>query len=73
MTVKEILVKWLKDNGYDGLYYDDADGCGCSIDNLIPCRQSCECCKPAYKVEPPEWAKEEGIEEWFSPTKEQLP
>jgi hypothetical protein len=34
MTVKEIVIKYLKDNGYDGLYSDD---CGCMIDDLIPC------------------------------------
>lgn len=34
MTVKEIVTKYLKENGYDGLYSDD---CGCGIDDLMPC------------------------------------
>lgn len=34
MTVKEIVIKYLKEKGFDGLYTED---CGCSIDDLMPC------------------------------------
>jgi len=34
MTVKEIVEKYLRENGYDGLYCED---CGCRLDDLIPC------------------------------------
>ncbi len=34
MTVKEILKKYLKDNGYDGLF---TDSCGCRVGDLMPC------------------------------------
>lgn len=35
MTVKEIVKKYLEDNGYDGLWneYD----CACKNDDLMPC------------------------------------
>lgn len=45
-TVKEILQKWLKDNGYDGLAAAD---CGCGLDDLFPCGDCFEHCKPARK------------------------
>lgn len=35
MNVKEIIEKYLKENGYDGLYEDDY--CGCGLENLAPC------------------------------------
>jgi hypothetical protein len=46
MTAKEIIIKYLKDNGYDGLYDDD---CGCGIDDLMPCGNSPYYCNPAYR------------------------
>jgi len=48
MTAKEIIIKYLTDNGYDGLYNND-DDCGCGIDDLLPCGASPDDCKPAYK------------------------
>lgn len=47
MTVKEIVIKYLVNNGYDGLCTDD---CGCGIHDLNPCGE-CMCdCVPAKKV-----------------------
>ena len=46
MTVKDIVIKYLKDNGFDGLCYED---CGCDIDDLAPCWNNYEDCQPAYK------------------------
>ena len=34
MTIKEIVKKWLEDNGCDGLCGED---CGCGIDDIMPC------------------------------------
>lgn len=48
MLVKTILVKFLTDNGYDGLCNPDAE-CGCGIDDLAPCGSSFLGCKAAYK------------------------
>ena len=48
MTVKEIVVKYLKDNGYDGLY-DEMD-CGCLIDDFAPCDSIGAECMPGYRL-----------------------
>ena len=49
MTVKEIVIDWLKEHGYHGLCPED---CGCGIDDLMPCGNECmEYCEPAYKHE----------------------
>ena len=48
MTVKEIIEKYLRDNGYDGLCCPDEE-CGCHVDDLIPCCDPCEECMPGYK------------------------
>lgn len=49
MTVKEIVEKYLKDNGFDGLA---SEVCGCGVeDGLAPC-DMCNIfeCQPAYKI-----------------------
>jgi hypothetical protein len=48
MTVKEIVIDYLKSNGYDGLYSND---CGCVIDDLCPCSGygSMDMCEPGIK------------------------
>ncbi len=45
MNVADILVEWLREHGYDGLYGDE---CGCGIDDLLPCDMGAQC-SPAYK------------------------
>ena len=47
-TVREIVEKWLADNGYEGLYRTDA--CGCELDDLVPCGECFDDCAPGYKV-----------------------
>jgi hypothetical protein len=47
MTVKEIVEKYLKDNGYDGLY-SPYDECGCKIEHLFVCGAECTDCKAGY-------------------------
>ncbi len=51
MTVEEIVIEYLKANGFDGLYNDD---CGCFLDDLIPCSECCSNCQPGYRVENPD-------------------
>jgi len=48
MTVKEIIVKYLKENGYDGLCHVDSE-CGCEISDLIPCSELNDSCETGYK------------------------
>lgn len=45
MTVKEIVIDYLKKNGFDGLC---SEACGCGIDDSIPCGEGFEDCEPAY-------------------------
>ena len=45
MTVKEIVIEYLKANGYDGLCGEE---CGCAIDDLVPCDSDPSDCKPGY-------------------------
>lgn len=57
MNVRDIVEKYLRDNGYDGLYEDEgayaSEVCCCTLDDLMRCGnvgQQCECvagyCKP---------------------------
>ena len=50
MTVREILAAWLKEHGFDGLYASAHVGCGCSIDDLMPCDDFSGDCQPGYIV-----------------------
>lgn len=47
MNVKEIIIKYLKKNGYEGLF---CECCSCTIDDLIPCDLSIEDCKAGHKI-----------------------
>lgn len=48
MTVEEIVEKYLRDNGFDGLCGDD---CGCVVGDLFNFCDGCiGDCVPAYRV-----------------------
>ena len=49
LDVGDIIIKYLQDNGYDGLVYPDNE-CGCSLDDLCPCDCLNTSCKAGYKV-----------------------
>ena len=51
MDVKEIVIAYLKVNGFDGLVNSDQP-CGCGLDDLFPCGYDFHVldCKPAYKT-----------------------
>lgn len=59
MTVKEIVVEWLKVNGYDGLAGEE---CGCAIDDLFCCGCSGEDCVPGHKKFQKDFTEEERAE-----------
>jgi hypothetical protein len=49
LNVYEIVKKYLKDEGYDGLFTDE--GCGCSLEDLMPCEgNDFHECKAGYKI-----------------------
>ena len=61
MTIKEIVKKYLEDNGFGGLVNASCfgtDGCGGTLDDFMPC-ESCESwggipgCEPGYVVKYP--------------------
>jgi len=47
MTIKEIVISYLKEHGFEGLCSED---CGCDIDDLAPCESSMVECVPAMRV-----------------------
>ncbi len=50
MTVHDIILKYLNDNGYDGL--TDCDDCACKKDDLAPCNdiESMLNCNSGYLI-----------------------
>ncbi len=71
MNLKEIVKKHLEDNGYDGLFNDAIGnpGCGCGLDDFMPCDEPGIECEPAYKNKCKGcgkalfWNKKEDVEE----------
>ncbi len=48
-NVAEIVEKWLRENGYDGLYH--CSMCGCHVDDLMPCcGDSINRCQPGIEM-----------------------
>lgn len=48
-TIKEIIKKYLQENGYDGLYFREME-CFCYVDHdFMPCDEPCIECKPGHK------------------------
>ena len=45
-----VLEEYLRTNLYDGLYTDEFDGCGCSVDDLMPCGAMSPHCRLGYRV-----------------------
>jgi len=50
MTVKDIVKKYLEENGFDGLFTDD---CGCAKGNLAPFCDTMMNCQPGYAIDCP--------------------
>lgn len=51
MNVRDIIIKYLKANGFDGLYCEHLE-CSCDLNDLIPCEYDCiASCQPGYKTQ----------------------
>lgn len=50
MTIKELIIDYLEQNGYDGLCMPEFE-CGCIKADLIACNSNFQDCEPAFKVE----------------------
>ena len=48
MNTKEIIEKYLRDNGFDGLYNED--DCACSLDDLVTCGDILIDCEAGHRV-----------------------
>ncbi len=49
MNVKEIIIDYLKKNGFDGLYHPSED-CGCPVGQIALCESSPLDCIPGHKI-----------------------
>ena len=47
--VKQVILDYLADNGFDGLFSPDYD-CACDPSDLAPCEFNCLSCQPGYRV-----------------------
>ena len=45
MTIKKIVEERLRKDGFDGLC---CDGCGCRVDDLMPCGEPVMACRPGH-------------------------
>ena len=46
-TGKEMIIEYMKEHGFTGLYCPEADNCGCTIDDIAPCGND-ECLAGAF-------------------------
>jgi hypothetical protein len=62
MTVKKIVEERLRKDGFDGLC---CDGCGCRVDDLMPCGDVVMDCVPGHC----KWGTFDGEQTWriFAP------
>ncbi len=58
MTAKQILIKYLVENGYDGLCLPHLE-CGCGLDDFAPCEGIDEECEPAIRIRKEDLSEEE--------------
>lgn len=61
MNCEEIIAEWLKEKGFDGLYFPGE--CACLLNDLVPCGEYTGECEPGYKrdVDP---SKSADGEDW---------
>ena len=65
-TIEAIVIRYLKQKGYDGLVNTDVE-CGCELSDLFCCGDGDnQGCVPAYKVKPTkEFIEAYGEAEWI--------
>lgn len=49
MNCKQIVLQYLKDNNYDGLFNLDGE-CACDLNDLMPCGDCSVDCMAGYKT-----------------------
>lgn len=61
MNVRQIIEKFLCENGHDGLFNADGE-CGCELSDLFPCGSPATECEAGYKVLCTEGCNHDGYE-----------
>lgn len=70
MNVRKIVEEYLREHGFDGLYYPGE--CGCDLENLMPCMEfGAMGCVPGYYCEPTSSEYDFCIGPKEKPTKEE--
>ena len=49
-NLRKIVSDWLRANGYEGLWNQDAE-CGCELDDLMPCDEPGTECTAGVKID----------------------
>lgn len=47
MNLREFVAQKFQTDGFDGLFLED--GCGCRLDDLMPCDEPSPNCQPGYQ------------------------
>lgn len=68
LEVITIVRSYLREHGFTGLV--NSDGCGCEIDDLVPCNSDFSQCRPGYKHMDP---REEHSGSWAIFDNPQMP
>lgn len=63
MNLKDIAIKVLQEQGFDGLY--SLHGCGCKLDDLMPCGEPLPECTAGHVIPcDPETCQADGKCDW---------
>lgn len=68
MNLKQIVEKYIRENGFDGLYCERWS-CDCNLNDLMKCELIDEDCQPGYQREANEMEKEAGHDYVITPEK----
>jgi hypothetical protein len=60
ITIRKIVEEWLKKNGCDGLCLP-SHGCGCELNDLMPCDEPSPRCVAGVAVDPPDDIKDDVV------------
>ena len=71
-TVRGIIDKYLRDNGYGGLVHPDSE-CGCEVGDIMPCEDQQGECAAGYKHIAPETVGYLSAGDWVITEEKQAP
>lgn len=71
IDVYKIVKEYLKNNGFDGLYFENE--CGCELPNIAPCGELGFACEPGHKIPTPKNHDLYGEADWVIGPKDNPP